>query len=206
MEFFRAGAFHLLLAQEMAEMPAPLPADASEEDAMNYERQLDAAIGQRSQLTEVGFKYIIANSNMVATRLNANITHRCSFDGDPHISGLICTVDFDVPHSDMKSIVVGSLHVNNIAAKKRVVAHEAILRFLREAVKWDLDVVGVDYNQADKQLEQAMLEIFNGGVFFMPPLDGNECVACVVSPKSKIVKMDLRSKFYNVIAGDMCWQ
>jgi hypothetical protein len=46
--------------------------------------------------------------------------------------------------------------------QRNVVAHEAIIRFLREAAKWDLDIFGVDYNQADKQLEQAMLEIFNG--------------------------------------------
>lgn len=208
MDFFRCGSFHVIIGQEIAEKKQKT-SDKKPWDTSSCSSSGDDAVDlQMAQIEEAGFVACVSNWNMVGIRRgDGDVSLVADFKDDTDLAGIIAKVRFLHGHAGIKELFVASIHLNNKRAKKKQVSYDACVRFLRRCIDNNVDIIGVDINQAYDQLMSALRDL-GGGVVIKPP--GNtDCVMMLAPSSSRLVsgpsQMAGRAKFYNLHPGDLSW-
>jgi hypothetical protein len=196
MGWFRAGAFHVLIAQEMT-MPGTTGEKA---DATHRDLFLEHVV----VLEQAGFRSSISDYGLVAARRSSctHIERVRSLKDDPDAGGLIARVHFQLAHAGLTELTVASYHLHNVRAKKTVVSAEACCRFVAACVAERVDIIGYDIIQGEARL-LAALELHGGAVVIRTP--NTDCVGLVLPSTSQLLGHNVTAKYYNILAADLAW-
>jgi hypothetical protein len=209
MELFRTGSFHFLIGQEVGFQPAAdsscaLPLGSSEAT----ESQVLASTSEEQQfaaIKEAGFDICANNYCMIAARTSScqDLKKLCTFNGEDCFAAIIVKVVLKHMHAGLSEcLTLASFHLHNTKAKKPVVAQGACTRFLTACKTHGVDIIGYDLNQGVGHFEQ-VLKGQGGGSMIKPPSD--DCVGFAIPSYSKLIDHSVRSKYYNLVPGDLTW-
>ena len=121
---------------------------------------------------------------------------------DKRYAAILCRADFHKEVMGHASLVFGSLHINNVAAKKPVVSAELLAEFFEAATLHKADAVGWDANQAQTRL----VTLAPRDSLFLLTAEALDCVGIFIPSWSAMARetAKLRSaRYYNAAQIDL---
>ena len=225
MEFYRAGAFHIIMAQEFdtSTIEEPLDRDDEEGGSTGQGRRrrgrgsdwprdfapewrfwqnsgdpepVDSAYMdtvsdppkalQHVLLAMEGFR-IVGNSGGAMVAFREHLVKSCeevfSIAKDQWVNGVISKVETTSAMADERTLVIGSLHIHNVRAKKSQHRTELITDWLEQCQCHQVDCFGVDANMALARL----CELLPPGSTIVKSPREQDCTAICYLPWSRLL-------------------
>ena len=159
---------------------------------------------QEVSLELCGFR-IVATSGGCSVAVRRHLleaAETCWAHADDKFAAVIVRLHFYEEVLGGKDLVVGSLHVNNKAAKKSEVSRQLMETFFSRCAEFGVDLVGFDANQVAGRLPSMSPP---GSVVLRPPIEV-DCVGMVAPQWSRLLAEDVRlhgAKFFNAAQSDL---
>jgi len=169
-EFCRAGAFHILIAQEWQ-----LPGDDAAEAEDNSTRAM--------LVDSAGFVLVTGRGHtMIAVR--KHLYESATVVLDKHTKkyeAMFVEVRFQVPILGQRSMVIGSAHFQNREAKKAM-ATEWTRELCMEALAVNCQILGGDWNRMHSRMSQVLSTLQKQCISIETPAQQEDVVGIVVWP------------------------
>ena len=118
------------------------------------------------------------------------------------VDSMICKVPFKHEHGHLTEVVVGTIHLNNVYAKKPQAPVDLLTELLGRAVSLQTDLIGMDWNQGQRHVQSA-LEALGGGVLLLG--SPSDCVGLILPPHSRLANLSCTCKYYVTPTTDLGW-